>query len=48
MGPMKQMLGMLPGVGSMLKDVDIDDKLDRVEGMVNSMTPEERKSVKKV
>lgn len=49
MGPMKQLLGMLPGVGSMLKDVDIDDKqLDRVEGMVNSMTPEERKSVKKL
>lgn len=49
MGPMKQLLGMLPGVGSMLKDVEIDDKqLDRVEGMVNSMTPEERKNVKKL
>jgi signal recognition particle subunit SRP54 len=46
MGPMKQLLGMLPGVGSMLKDVQIDEKqLDRVEGMVNSMTRDERKDV---
>ncbi|MBL8745174.1 MAG: signal recognition particle protein [Phycisphaerae bacterium] len=43
MGPMKQILGMLPGVGSMLKDVTIDEKeLDRIEGMVHSMTKEER------
>ena len=47
MGPMKQLLGMLPGVGGMLKDVEIDEKqLDRVEGMVKSMTPAERKDVK--
>jgi signal recognition particle subunit SRP54 len=47
MGPMKQIMGMLPGIGSMLKDVDVDDKqLDRVEGMVRSMTPDERKDVK--
>jgi len=49
MGPMKQLLGMLPGVGSMLKDVQIDDKqLDRIEGMVNSMTPKERADVSKL
>lgn len=43
MGPMKQSLGLLPGVGSMLKDVNIDDKqLDRVEAMISSMTTEER------
>ncbi|MCH8316410.1 MAG: signal recognition particle protein, partial [Planctomycetes bacterium] len=47
MGPMKQILGMLPGVGSMLKDVDIDDKqLDRLEGMVHSMTAREREDIK--
>ena len=45
MGPMKQLMGMLPGVGSMMKDVDIDDKqLDGVEAMIGSMTTEERKS----
>lgn len=44
MGPVKQLLGMLPGVGSALKDVDIDEKqFDRVEAIVNSMTPRERR-----
>jgi signal recognition particle subunit SRP54 len=47
MGPMKQLLGLLPGVGSALKDVNIDDKqFDRLEGMVHSMTAEERKNLK--
>ena len=47
MGPMKQLLGMLPGVGSMLKDVNVEDgQLDRLEGIVNSMTPDERESLK--
>jgi len=46
MGPMKQLLGMLPGVGSALKDVEVDEKqLNRLEGIVNSMTPEERQDV---
>lgn len=46
MGPMKQLLGMLPGIGSALKDAEIDDKqLNRVEGIINSMTAEERKKV---
>jgi signal recognition particle subunit SRP54 len=44
MGPLKQLMGLLPGVGSALKDVHIDDKqLDRVEAIVHSMTPGERK-----
>ncbi len=44
MGPLKQLLGLLPGVGSALKDVHIDDKqLDKVEAMVCSMTTRERK-----
>jgi signal recognition particle subunit SRP54 len=43
MGPLKQLLGLLPGVGSMLKDVHIDDKhLDRVEAIISSMTKAER------
>jgi signal recognition particle subunit SRP54 len=45
MGPLKQIMGLLPGIGSALKDVHIDDKqLDHVEGMVSSMTTEERKT----
>jgi signal recognition particle subunit SRP54 len=44
MGPMKQLMGLLPGVGQMLKDVHIDEKeLDRVEATVSSMTSEERR-----
>jgi len=46
MGPMKQLLGMLPGVGSILKNVEVDDKqLDRLEGIVHSMTPAERDDI---
>jgi signal recognition particle subunit SRP54 len=44
MGPIKQLLGLLPGVGSLLKGVNIEDKqLDRVEAQICSMTKEERK-----
>jgi len=43
MGSMKSLLGMLPGVGSALKDIDIDEKqLDRTEAMIQSMTKDER------
>jgi signal recognition particle subunit SRP54 len=43
MGPLKQLLGLLPGVGSVLKDAHIDDKqFDRVEAIINSMTKKER------
>ena len=45
LGPMKKVLGMLPGVGSMLKEVDFDDKhFLRLEAMILSMTPRERRS----
>jgi signal recognition particle subunit SRP54 len=44
-GPLKHLLGLLPGVGSALKDVHIDDKqLDRVEAIVHSMNRQERKT----
>lgn len=44
MGSMKSLLGMLPGVGSAIKGMDIDEKqLDRTEAMILSMTPNERK-----
>ena len=46
MGPMKQILGMLPGMGGMLKDVDIDDRqVDRMEAIILSMTAREREKV---
>jgi len=47
MGSMKQLLGMLPGVGSMLKDTDVDEsQLVRIEAMIQSMTRQERTTPK--
>ncbi len=46
MGSMKSMLGMLPGIGQQLGDLDIDDKeLDRTEAIIQSMTRDERNDV---
>ncbi len=43
MGPLKQLMGLLPGVGGMLKDAHIDDdRLDHVEAIINSMNKKER------
>lgn len=43
MGNMKDLLGMLPGVGKALKNVDIpDDAFKHVEAIICSMTPQER------
>lgn len=43
MGSMKDILSMLPGVGSKLKNVDVDDgQLDRIQAIIYSMTPKER------
>ncbi|MBN8862537.1 MAG: signal recognition particle protein [Sphingobacteriales bacterium] len=43
MGNMKDLLGMIPGVGSKIKDLDInEDAFKGIEAMINSMTPEER------
>ena len=43
MGNMKDMLSMIPGVGSKIKDLDInDDSFKGIEAIINSMTPAER------
>lgn len=43
MGNMKDLLGMIPGMGSKLKDLDIsDDAFKGIEALINSMTPAER------
>ena len=43
MGPIKQILGMLPGVGNKLDDMDVDDNhVKRIEAIILSMTPAER------
>lgn len=43
MGNIKDLLGMIPGVGKAIKDIDIsDDAFKGIEAMINSMTPHER------
>jgi signal recognition particle subunit SRP54 len=43
MGNMKDLVGMIPGAGKMLKDVDVDDdSFKHIEAMIQSMTPNER------
>lgn len=45
MGNMKDLLGMIPGVGKALKGVDIDDNAFKpIESIIRSMTPEERQN----
>ncbi|MDX1623399.1 MAG: signal recognition particle protein [Gemmatimonadota bacterium] len=47
MGPLENLLGMIPGVGKQLEDVDVDPKrLQRIEAIVLSMTPQERRHPK--
>jgi signal recognition particle subunit SRP54 len=43
MGNLKDLLGMIPGVGKAIKEIDIsDDAFKGIEAMINSMTPFER------
>ncbi|MEL4454272.1 signal recognition particle protein [Lutimonas vermicola] len=43
MGNMKDLVGMIPGAGKMMKDVDIDDDAFKgIEAIIHSMTPAER------
>jgi len=43
MGNLKDLMGMIPGVGKAIKDIDIsDDSFKGVEAIINSMTPYER------
>ncbi|MCC6570783.1 MAG: signal recognition particle protein, partial [Chitinophagales bacterium] len=44
MGNIKDLLGMIPGVGKAMKDIDIDDNaFKKIEAIIFSMTPEERR-----
>jgi signal recognition particle subunit SRP54 len=43
MGNIKDLLGMIPGMGKAMKDIDIsDDAFNKVEAIIHSMTPAER------
>jgi signal recognition particle subunit SRP54 len=44
MGPLQGLLGMMPGVGAQLRGMKVDEReIDRVEAIILSMTPEERR-----
>ena len=44
MGPLTQVLGMIPGLGSQMKDMEFDEgEMVRVEAIIQSMTPLERR-----
>ena len=43
MGSIKDVLGMIPGLGAKLKNIQIDEKqLDKNKAIIQSMTPQER------
>jgi len=45
MGSLKDIMGMIPGMGKAIKDVDIDDdSLKPIEAIIKSMTPIEREN----
>jgi signal recognition particle subunit SRP54 len=46
MGPLTEVLGMIPGIGSALRGQDVeisDDEFKHVEAIIHSMTPQERR-----
>jgi signal recognition particle subunit SRP54 len=43
MGSIKELMGMIPGIGNKISDLDIDeDAFTHIEAIIQSMTPEER------
>ena len=49
MGSMKDLVGMLPGAGKLMKDVDMDDDAFKgIEAIIYSMTPSERSEPKSI
>ncbi|MBF0507090.1 MAG: signal recognition particle protein [Nitrospirae bacterium] len=45
MGPLENLLGMIPGMNKAMKDVKVDEKeFVKIEAIINSMTPEERRN----
>ncbi len=44
MGPLQNLLGMIPGMGKELRGVKVDEReFDRIQAIILSMTPEERR-----
>jgi signal recognition particle subunit SRP54 len=44
LGPLQSLLGMIPGIGSEMRNVKIDEReFDRLQAIILSMTPDERR-----
>jgi signal recognition particle subunit SRP54 len=51
LGPINKLMGMIPGMGQlneMMKDVDAESDMRRLQGIVDSMTPDERRNPSKI
>ena len=47
MGPLDKLLSMMPGIGAQMKHIKVDEKqFKKIEAIINSMTPEERRNPK--
>jgi signal recognition particle subunit SRP54 len=47
LGPLQKIMGMIPGMGgmsNMMQDMDAEGEMSRLEGIIDSMTPEERRN----
>ncbi len=45
MGPLDKLLAMIPGIGAQIKNIKVDEKqFKKIEAIINSMTPEERRN----
>lgn len=50
LGPLNKIMGLIPGMGGLanaMQDVDADDEMRRLQGIIDSMTPDERRNPNK-
>jgi signal recognition particle subunit SRP54 len=50
LGPLNKLMGMIPGMGNIagaMQDVDADNEMRRLQGIIDSMTPDERRNPSK-
>ena len=51
LGPLNKIMGMMPGMsqlGDMMKDVDAEGDMRRLQGIIDAMTPEERRNPSRI
>lgn len=51
LGPLNKIMGLIPGMGNlanMMQDVDADDEMSHLQGIIDAMTPDERRNPSKI